>query len=220
LIVWDPASNLGLYSTGQGADVFPGSMAVTLSNRETALGFTPTTVSSYANFVAMSDAQIAQYAHIWDIGYDTSITNAAALKYQTYLQGGGALFLLGENGSFFQRDNTITNFITFMGGGSIATNNGHYYGQAVIQNQFLLANNNANVEFFDVANFVAFGSGTPMIITNSGLNVATVWKTGSLTNAPTGAICSILDVNWLDGFIGNTVQPNLIDNISIVLNKA
>ena len=76
-------------------DPNPASLAATIASRETSLGFTPTTITSYASFVS---ADISKYAHIWDLGYDTLMTTAAADKYKTYLQGGGAAFLLGENG--------------------------------------------------------------------------------------------------------------------------
>jgi hypothetical protein len=230
LIVYDLNSvHPGQYTM----DVNPATIASIISAQEISLGFTPATITSYADFNALPANQIDTYAHIWDVGYDTLITSPTATQYQTYLQSGGALFLLGENGYFADRDGTITNFITDMGGGGIAVNNGHYFGQAVIQPEFLLGNPNQLVDFYDVANFTSMGSGTPMVITNgqqggvdpnifgsagpAGLNVAVVWETGSLSQARTGAICSILDVNWVDG--SGRTQQNLIDNISIVLNK-
>jgi hypothetical protein len=229
LIVYDLNS---VHPNQYNIDVNPVNLANTIASTETALGFIPTIIGSYSAFTALTDQEIAEYAHIWDVGYDTLITSPASTKYETYMRSGGAIFFLGENGYFVSRDNTITNFITMMGGGSITVNDGHYYGQAVIQPEFLLANPNPYVDFYDVANFASYGSGTPLVITNgqqggvnpglwpppgpAGLDVAVVWKTGSLTNARNGAICSILDVNWLDGA---TFQQNLLDNISIVLNK-
>jgi hypothetical protein len=228
LIVYDPNS---VHGSQYRFDVNPSNIAVRISDRETALGFTPTTIGTYDDFLALSDTQIADYAHIWDVGYDTMITSPVATRYQTYLQNGGAMFFLGENGYFVNRDSTIVNFITLMGGGSIAVNNGHYYGTAEIQTEFLLATPDAGLDFYDVADFTSYGTGTPMVITTGGqggvdpdyygpagapgLNVATVWKTGSLSNAPSAAICAILDVNWLD----TVPQLNLIDNLSVVLNK-
>jgi hypothetical protein len=221
LIVWDPASVSGIY----GFDVNPANLAVNISARETALGFTPHTVSSYNDL----PADLSPYAHIWDVGYDTLIPAPIAARYKTYLQGSGiannsgAMFFLGENGYFIQRDNSIENFIeTDLGGGSITVNDGHYVGQAIIQPEFLLANPNSLVDFNDVANFSSPGTGTPMVVTSgspAGLNVATVWKTGSLSQATGASVCVILDVNWLDNVFINSIQPNLIDNISIVLNK-
>jgi hypothetical protein len=230
LIVYDLNS---VHANQYTNDISPATIAGLISARETALGFTPTTMTSYAAFNALTTAQIANYAHIWDVGYDTHITTTTSTQYLQYLIGGGAMFFLGENGYFADRDGTITNFITDAGGGSIATNYGNYFGQAVIQPQYLLANSNQNVDFWNVANFTNVGTGIPMVITNgqrggvdaenyggvigsAGLNVSVVWETGNLSNAPAGAICAILDVNWVDG---THTQQNLIDNISIVLNK-
>jgi hypothetical protein len=213
LIVWDPNSVLpGRYTS----DVVPANLTTNISARETALGFIPHTITSYADLV---NTDITNYAHIWDIGYDTLITGGAADKYLAYLQSGGAIFLLGENGYFIQRDNTVTSFVTEAGGGSNSVVDSHYYGHSTIQPEFLLANSDNNVEFYDVANFSSYGTGTPMVVSDSNLIQSVVWKTGSLTNAPVGAIAVILDVNWLDDQIINSIQPNLIDNMSVVLNK-
>lgn len=194
----------------------PAVISAAIAARETALGFTPTTVTSYAAFNAMSDEDLANYAHIWDTGYDTMITTAAATKMKTYLQSGGAMFFIGENGYFVDRDNTISSIISELGGGTIGVNNDFYQGTSTIQPEFLLANNNATVTFNAVNSFSSIGTGTVMVRTPSLIH-AVVWKTGSLSGAPTAAICCILDVNWIDG-TANT-QQNLIDNISIVLNK-
>jgi hypothetical protein len=217
LIVYDLNGTYGRYGEDPQGWPDPAVISSAIAARETALGFVPTTVSSYAAFISMTDAQISNYAHIWDVGYDTMITAAAAAKMTTYAQGGGAIFFIGENAGFNARNNTISNVISGLGGGSISVGNEFYQGPATIQPEFLLANQNATVFFNAVNNFGSYGTGTPMVTTGSFV-WAVVWKTGSLSNAPTGAVCAILDVNWVDG-TANT-QQNLIDNISVVLNKA
>ena len=211
LIVYDLNSlRPGLYDV----DVTPASIASVIAARETSLGFVPTTITSYASLAA---ADISQYAHIWDVGYDTLMTTTAADKYKTYLQGGGAAFLLGENGIFVQRNNTIDNFITsYMGGGSVDA--GAYDPNdaitATVAAEFRLSNSSSTVTFNRPGRFETIGTGTALATSGDGVHAA-VWKTGSLSQAPTGAICSVLDINFLVG----SGDSNFIDNVSIVLNK-
>jgi hypothetical protein len=217
LIVWDPNS---VYPNRYNIDVNPANLAANISAQEIALGFIPTTLNSYAAFTALSDEQISSYAHIWDVGYDTLITPLAEAKYSTYLTNSGAIFFLGENGYFIQRDNDVDSFIESVGGGSISIADSHYYGAATIQPGFLLANPNPNVTFYDVADFTSYGSGTPMVISNvGGLVQAVVWETLSLSSRQSACMCVILDVNWLDNVFIPSIQTNLIDNISVVLNE-
>lgn len=212
LIVYDLNSVKGQYDS----DVNPADIAATISARETSLGLVPTTVTSYSAFLALTDEQIANYAHIWDVGYDTLIPSNVEDKYATYLASGGAMFLLGENGFFVERNGEITNFISNMGGGTVSTTN-QTTGvvSAGIASEFLLANTNPNVTFNNVGRFNANGTGTVMASSGNGVHAA-VWKTGSLSNKPTGAIAVVLDINFL---VAPNTQPQFIDNVSIVLNK-
>jgi hypothetical protein len=47
-----------------------------------------------------------------------------------------------------------------------------------------------------------------------------MWKTGSLSNAPKGAIVSVLDVNFFGAEpYPEFYDPAFIDNLSITMNK-
>ena len=196
-------------------DVAPSTIATTITNRETALTFSSTTITSYTAFEALSDATIATYSHIWDIGYDTLITSAVAIRYKTYLSGGGAMFLLGENGSFIQRDNSVSSFIHEVGGGTIsATTTGFGSITANVATEFLISNQTNTVTFNAPGSYTNFGNG--VVLASSGANTfGAVWKTGSLTGATTAAIVSVLDVNFL---VGGSIQTPFIDNLSLILN--
>jgi len=213
LIVYDPSSVKGQYGS---LDPDPSEIAATISARETSLGFVPTQIASYSAFLALTPSQIADYAHIWDVAYDTFIPSAVEDSYSAYLDGGGAMFLLGENGAFAERNGEITSFITNMGGGTVSTTN-QTTGviTATIASEFLLANSNPTVSFANVGRFNAFGTGTVMASSSNGIHAA-VWKTGSLSNKPTAAIAVVLDINFL---VPPNIQPDFIDNVSIVLNK-
>lgn len=213
LIVYDPNSiRPDMYTN----DVNPSSIASTISSRETALTFIPATVTTYSSFLAIPDVTVENYAHIWDVGYDTYMTEAVETKYASYLATGGAMFLLGENGSFVQRDGDITNFITNMGGGTV-TADPQTTGiiGATVASEFLLANQTSSVTFNNVGRFGSIGNATVMASSSNGTHAA-VWKTGSLTNKPTAAIASVLDINFL---VGGDTQGPFIDNLSIVLNQ-
>ena len=212
LIVYDLNSvHANLYTS----DVNPSTMATTIQSRETALTFTATTITSYAAFEALSDATIATYSHIWDIGYDTLITSAVAIRYKTYLAGGGAMFLLGENGGFIARDNSLSSFITEVGGGIISANTS-YFGTvtANVATEFLISNQTNTVTFYAPGAYTNFGTGV-VLASLGGNTYGVVWKTGTLSLKPTAAIVSVLDINFL---VGATIQPNFIDNLSLILN--
>jgi hypothetical protein len=209
LIVYDLNSvHPGQYDV----DVNPATIAATITTQETSLGFFPTTVTSYAALNAMD---ITNYCHIWDVGYDTLITAPTEAQYTAYLASGGAAFLLGENGYFVQRDSDIDNFVTVLGGGTVtASTTTTGIVTATIAPEFRLANPSSTVQFNNVGNFTAQGTGTTMAYSGSGVNAA-VWQTGSLANSLTAAICIVLDINFL---VAPDTQPQFIDDVSIVLN--
>jgi hypothetical protein len=148
-------------------------------------------------------------------------------KYVQYIQDGGAIFLLGENAYFNERNWWINDVISTVGGGSINVRNdtvGFNVHGATTAAEFLLANSRADITFYAPNFFTSYGTGTP--VANTGYGPASViWKTGSLSGAPAGAIVSVLDINFLlnpqfGPNLGNAQwQPWFVDNVSIVLNK-
>lgn len=209
LIVWDPESvAYGRYSS----DVNPADIATAVSNRVTALGLTPHTISSYSS---LSSITVNDYCQIWDVGYDTMITSGAASIYSAYLQSGGSAFIMGENGVFITRDGTVENFIDTMGGNCTIDNwDPNSSVNATVAAEFLLANSDNSVTFDRPGRFTGIGTGTAMAYSGYGTHAA-VWKTGSLSVAPTGAIASVLDVN----VFSSSFDSNFVDNLSISLNK-
>jgi hypothetical protein len=220
----------GYYSYPQngGGDVDPVTIAQSVAGRETSLGFLTQVVTSYAQLNALSRDQMNKFSHIWDVGYHSSGIGSAQSKYIQYLQDGGALFLLGENVGFLYRDQTEDTLITAAGGGggvdvrTDSSGNGTY--PETTAGEFLLANSNAGVTFYAPNYFTNYGTGTP--IANGGYGPsAVVWKTGSLSNAPAGAIVSVLDINFIvnpaygKNNRGAQWQPWFVDNLSLVLNK-
>jgi hypothetical protein len=212
LIVYDLNSTRpGVYDS---PNPNPSTLATNISNREIALGFTPTTITSYASLIG---TDISKYAHIWDVGYDTLMTTAAAAKYKSYLQTGGAIFLLGENSNFVDRNNNLDNFVEVdLGGGSISISisSAVVLVNATVSNEFLLSNNDNTVSLNAPGVFTSIGNGTTLVSSELGIH-GVVWRTNSLSQAPTAAVCSVLDVN----FLSTDFDSNFVDNVSIVLNK-
>jgi hypothetical protein len=215
-----PAGQTDYYNTGgdvnPGTDVWP-----VIQAREISLGMQPELIVGYNNL----PADLTQYAHLWDIGYASPYGGNPTLNpttlLTTYLQQGGAMFMLGENANFTVRDDTIELFIYGLSNqlpvtGSITT---EVFTQTVAS-EFLLANNSNSIEWGAPGEFTSYGTGTPMTTGGGYGPVAVSWKTGSLVNAPKGAVVAVLDINFFGSGLGiQYYNPDFIDNLSLTLNE-
>ena len=191
-----------------------------IQGREIALGMNPEFIVGYDNL----PADLTQYSHIWDIGYNSPYIpgpHDPSSKLLSYLQAGGGFFLLGENSQFIYKDNTIETFVGVAGGGTVTVDESQDPLQVytvTVQPNFLIANQDNNLPLSAPGLFDAIGTGTPM--TSPALAVwypAVCWETGSLTNAPKGAITSVLDINFIPD--GGYQNLNFIDNIILTMNQ-
>ena len=218
-----------------------GPMIVTnITASELSLGNT-TTVLTYSAL----PADLSEYDHIWDIGLsDGTQPLLPAAKFTTYLQQGGGLFILGEHAGFNTRNGDLASFITGLGGGNIQTSNDYCNSNLIVESEFLIANNRSTWQPPTSGRFSSIGTGTPI---TRDLNVnptfgttgttghAVVWKTGSLSLAPKGAIVVVLEINFLSDYYAPgssyTDQANnnvlttcysveFVANISKILNKS
>jgi len=214
-----PGGNTDYYNSGDvnpGTDVWP-----VIQAQEISLGFQPELIVGYNNL----PSNMIQYSHIWDIGYASPYYGNPTLNPTTlltsYLQQGGAMFMLGENSAFTPRDDTIELFIYGLGS-PLPTTGSTYLPQfsQTIASEFLIANNNNSIYWGNPGEFTSYGTGTP-ITTGGGYGpVAVMWKTGSLPAAPKGAVVAVLDIN----FFGSTYapefyDPDFVDNLSLMLNQ-
>jgi hypothetical protein len=89
-----------------------------------------------------------------------------------------------------------------------------YYSNVscTVSPEFLIANNNNIVGFSAPGSWLDINQGTEMIISSFGASPmpAAMWTTGSLPNALSGAIISVLDINFLTG---TYLEADFIDNI-------
>jgi hypothetical protein len=211
-----PGGDTDYYNSGDinpATNIYP-----VIQAREATLGFTTSLVQSYAD---LNTLNLSQFAHIWDIGYASPYLtnpNNPTNKLFGYLQSGGAMFILGENSDLGVRDDAIDTFVTSIGGGNVARSLTEYtYSAAVtVQPEFLIANSSNSIVFGKPGTFTSLGTGTAMTSAFTGSEyVAAMWETGSLTGAPSGAVISVLDVNFFVGF--NQNFP-FIDNLCVALN--
>lgn len=209
LLVWDPAENGGSYDN----DVSPIDISANISARLNDLGYDPITVASYSAI----PADLSTYAQVWDVGYNTTLSAGAITKFTSYLQSGGSLFLLGENAYFEVRDNSIADFVSNIGGGitSQDPNAPIETITATVAAEFRLSNQTSSVTLSAPGRFDNYGRGTVMTI-GGAYPETVVWKTGSLTSAPAGAIAACLDVNV---FVNPTKDDDFIDNLIFSLSK-
>ena len=210
--------NNGLYdgNPDPATDLWP-----VIQGREIAMGMEPEFIIGYDNL----PADLTKYAHIWDIGYNSPYIpgpHNPTSKLLSYLQAGGGFFLLGENSGFIYKDNTIETFVGVAGGGVVTVDESlePVVYTVTVQPDFLIANQNNVLPLTAPGLFTAQGTGTSMTsspFTNPLWYPAVCWKTGSLTNAPKGAITSVLDINFISD--GEYQNLDFIDNIILTMNQ-
>ena len=198
----------------------------TLYTQLTAQGYIPSTANTYASL----PSDLSSYGQIWDInvvitGGGTTLTNTEKTKYTNYLQQGGALFLMGENSgdagesAWDPRNISLSNFITELGGGSVETNINEpgVLLFLTIAPEFRIANSDATTYINAGGQYTSIGKGTRITVEHGAV---VCWKTGSLSNAPKGAIVSVLDINFLNPQ-GNEpyFELSFVDNLIAILNS-
>lgn len=156
--------------------------------------------TAVGNTVTIADGvpvSLAGFAQVWDIRFSNSspISTAVRAQYLAYLQGGGRMFVMGENSSFATRNNSIFALINEAGGGSLGFS-GNCSSSQTVNAPFTGPNAVTSVDYLAPGCFD--GRGTGQWITNSGSTGAGVaWTIGTLANASAGALTSILDVNFM-----------------------
>lgn len=180
------------------------------------------------NIVTVADtrpADLSPYQQIWDIRFSDNsfLTSSDEAAYLSFLQGGGGIFLMGENAGFMNRNNSIFDLILQAGGGTV----GFEYAddhQAVCS-PFTGPNAVSEIDFRAAGYFNGTGTGNWITgpscgATDGGSGIA--FGVGSLGNASAGALTTILDVNFMQtdadansqaltrnliGYVGQQVTP-------------
>lgn len=220
-LTFGPGGNTNYYASPDrkpGTDLFP-----VIEARGNALGFSVDLVTSFAD---LQSTDLTVYSQLWDLGYATPYTTNPynpTNKLRTYIQSGGALFILGENSAFQPRDNQIGIFVEACGGGidiTEGTEDFNYQRTLTLDSRFRLANNSSQVTFARPGVFVNYGNGIPMTgsfpLTVELHYPAVMWSVGTLSICPIGSIISVLDLNFIYGVYQNYA---FIDNLIYSLNS-
>lgn len=202
------ALGLGVAFGAQAADVLiidygiVATIDTNLQSRLQAAGANATIISSNA-----LPTDLSMYSQVWDLGANATISTGYASTITSYLQGGGTMFLMGENAGYGAARNTsLVSLIADLGGGTIPSVTTNSSNSQTVDPALFTANSTSAVSFAAIGKFD--GVGTGMCIT-SGCGAA-AWGAGTLSNALRGSFVSVLDVNFLGG---NYFQPDFTDNL-------
>lgn len=177
-------------------DGTPGIEADALSNLTAKLVAASFTVTPS---VGVPGGSLATYQQIWDIRFNntTPLSGSDNTAYLTYLQGGGNLFLMGENAGFATRNASILTFLGAAGAGNIKplatpgnteTVSAPFTGPNAVSSITYLA-----ADGFDYPP----GNGAQITRDGTSLSAAVVFPPGKLTNAAAGSLIVVLDVNFM-----------------------
>ncbi len=159
-------------------------------------------------------AAFTGFQEIWDIRFSNNlaITGAEQNQYMAFLQGGGGMFVMGENSSFATRNTSVLNLITAAGGGTLGFTVPN--STQTVNAPFTGPNAVSSINYNAPGGVGANAPGTGQFITedSSGNGTGLAFGVGTLANAPTGALTTIFDVNFMDGtdFQSQQLTKNLI----------
>lgn len=165
----------------------------TLNGLLTAQGNTTTIVSDVP-------ADLSGFNQIWDIRFSNNqpLTAGVIGQYVSFLQGGGNMFVMGENAGFPTRNASVISLISAAGGGNL-TFDGTFSGVQTVNAPFTGPNPIPG----NIVNYCASGNvtspGTGQFITqaNANLGAGVAFASGTLANAPAGSLAVIFDVNFM-----------------------
>lgn len=186
----------------------PGTTALVTNNLVAlfnAIGVNPTVVDGVP-------ASLAGFSQVWDIRFNDNLalTGADQTEYLAFLQGGGAMFVMGENAGFIGRDNSVLALIAAAGGGVIGfvtPNSGE-----TVDAPFTGPNAVATIGYLAPGGFDSHGTGQFITDDGSGRGAGIAFNIGQLGNAPLGALTTIFDVNFMQGNVDVNSQ-NLTKNL-------
>ena len=170
------------------------------------------------NTVTIADdipLDLSLYSQVWDIRFDNSfaLTTSQQAEYLSFLQGGGGMFLMGENSSFMARNTSIFDFVSLLGGGSLGPDLiGGCDGTQTVNAPFTGAAPVTSINFNCSGVIASNGTGEWITERESGGGSGVAWGVGSLANATAGALTMVLDVNFMQG-VGSEAEQNLTKNL-------
>ncbi len=165
--------------------------------------------------VGVPGGSLATFQQIWDIRFNNAafLTPGDITAYQTYLSGGGSLFVMGENLGFATRNNSIVALVSALGGGTITLTTPA--NTEIVRAPFTGPTPLATITYLAASGVqLSSGSGNGTAITKDVANIAAavVWGPGQLSAAPAGVLIAVFDVNFMQAGASADSQA-LIDNL-------
>ena len=195
-----------------GSDAVAISAAGTLNTELTTAGHTVTQVNG-----AVPGGAIVGYTQIYDLRYNNAPVFSAGeqSQYLTFLQAaaGNVIFLMGENsgGSFLSRNTAICNFITLAGGGTVPVPSTTKSTETVNSPFNTTPNTINSITYAAVGVTTSAGNGYFATSEPGGTSGGALYfNQGALTNASTGGLVVVFDVNFIYDAGGRAAANNEI----------
>ena len=188
------------------------SITTQLGNFQVAAGNTITVVDNVPG-------SLAGYSQVWDIRFSNSspLTSGVLSQYLSFMQGGGGIFVMGENSNFPTRNNSVLQLIADATGETLS------FVSPSDHQQVIAPFTGPNTVADGFVDYQASGGVTSpgtagQFITMDGSNHGTgvAWGAGDLVNAPAGALTAIFDVNFMQTGAEADSQTLLRNLISFV----
>jgi hypothetical protein len=179
-----------------------------LTGRLVAAGYTVITNNG------VPGGSLSGYKQVWDIRFQnaTPLTGSDITAYMTYLTGGGALFVMGENSGFLTRDNSIPPLVTAAGGGNVTIlQSANSLNLQTVVAPFTGPVPLTTITFAAIGGFGSIGNARYVTMDANNKAGAIVFSPGTLTNATAGTLIVVLDVNFLTASTGGSQA--LTDNL-------
>ncbi|MGA9626848.1 MAG: hypothetical protein WBL65_20035 [Bryobacteraceae bacterium] len=170
---------------------------------QTAAGNLNTDLTTVGNTVTVVNtgvpASLTGYTQIYDVRYNNlpAFTSGEMAQYLAFLNAasGNTIFLMGENTSFNQRNGPINQFIALAGGGTIAVPASLSSASETVNPPFTGPNSITTVKFAACGLVTSPGNGS-FASQEAGGGCALFFDQNRLTNALTGALVVVYDVNF------------------------
>ena len=161
---------------------------------------------------------INNYDVVYDMKYNNNIGNNGKTRYQSFVQNGGILILVGENqANYSNTNNTMAAFINNWVGGSMTilgnTGSGSC-GNDCSMTQTNTAVTDSNYTSVGVYPYGAYfsGDGTWVVKSTSGKVLWMRWSGSELTSGYTGAVYVTFDINQFTSAYDGTQMDDLVSD--------
>ena len=167
---------------------------------------------------SVDDNLINNYDVVFDMKYNNSIGSNGKTRYQSFIQAGGVLVLVGENHvNHSNNNNTIAAFINNFAGGSVTiagTTGGGSCGNDCNITQTNTDVTDSNYTIVGVYPYGAYmtGDGTWVAKSTSGKILWMRWSGDQLNSGYTGAVYVTFDINQFQSTYDGTNMAALISD--------